>query len=261
MLPQVITLTTDFGARDPYVAAMKGVILSRCPGVAILDLTHDIAPQNVVEGALFLAGAAPWFPPGTVHIAVVDPGVGTARRPVAIAWRGQFLVGPDNGLFTLLLDQSAAEAAHVISNPAFILDTVSATFHGRDVFAPAAAALAVGADIAEAGPAAGALHRLPLPKPVRRPDGGIDGEIIHVDRFGNCISNISAEGFDTARPWRVQAGDVRFARIHRTYGDVAPSEALALFGSGGYLEIAVNGGNAERVLGLSRGAPVSLEPA
>jgi len=145
--PPLVTLTTDFGHRDPYVAAMKGVLHQRCPAVHIEDLSHDLAPQDLIEAALFVEAAMPYYPPGTFHIVVVDPGVGTARRPLALKADGQYFICPDNGLMTLYLQQHPLETAHVITNPAWMLPEVSATFHGRDIFASAAAMLASGSSL------------------------------------------------------------------------------------------------------------------
>ncbi len=261
MLDPIVTLTTDFGTRDPYVAAMKGVILAGCPGARVVDLSHEIAPQDVVEGALFLAGAVPFFPPGTVHVAVVDPGVGSARRPIAAAAGGQTVVCPDNGLLTVLARDHPVDAAHAIESRGFTRDEVSATFHGRDVFAPAAARLAGGAPIAEAGPAVAPslLARIDLPVPVIDPRGRVYGTVIHVDRFGNAITNLARADLPPGAT-HCAAGE-HLVPLRRTYADAAAGEALALFGSAGLLEIAVNRGRAADRLGLRRGDTVTLEPS
>ena len=256
-MPPLITLTTDFGTRDAYAAQLKGVLLARCPGAAVLDLTHDIAPHDVVEGALFLDGAAPAFPPGAVHLAVVDPGVGGARRAIACAIGGQFVVCPDNGLPTLLARRLPLEAAREIANPALRREPVSATFEGRDVFAPAAAHLACSGALGDLGPPAGGLAALALPEPSREA-GGVRGEVLHVDRFGNAITNVEASMLPGAAGGvRVRAGG-RDLPLRRTYADAAPGEALALAGSGGRLEIAVREGSAADRLGLRRGSPVRV---
>lgn len=254
----LITLTTDFGTRDPYVAAMKGVILRVCPDARVVDLTHEIPPQDLWEAALFLAGAAPWFPVGTVHLIVVDPGVGTERRPIAAAAGGQLFVCPDNGVLTFLLRTCDFERAHLINNAAFMLPAVSATFHGRDIFAPTAARLAAGADLASVGPPIDSIEQLDAPEPRRRRDGEIAGEIVHIDRFGNAITNIPASMIDAVHVPEVRAAGIVIASISRTYGDVPADKALALIGSSGYLEIAVNRGNAAAALGLHRGMSVHV---
>lgn len=256
----MITLTTDFGLRDPYVAAMKGVIHSLCPQARIEDLTHEIAPQDVGEAAFFLAGASPWFPRETIHVAVVDPGVGTKRRSIAVRAGGQYFIGPDNGIFTVLLREFPLENAHVIESPAFMLHNVSPTFHGRDVFAPMAAHLANGATLLDVGPAAGPLTALNIPEPQTRPGGVVEGEVVRVDRFGNAISNIHRRLCSVDCGCTVRAGGAAVSELSRTYGDRRAGELLALFGSSGYLEIAVNQGSAADGFGLHRGAPVQFVP-
>jgi len=253
-----ITLTTDFGARDPYVAAMKGVILRVCPEAPVVDLMHYIAPQDIWEAALFLAGAAPWFPVGTVHLVVVDPGVGTDRLPIAVAAGGQVFVCPDNGVLTFVLRACDFERAHVINNAAFMLPAISATFHGRDVFAPAAARVAAGADLASVGPPLDRIAQLDAPEPRTGPGKTVLGEIVHIDRFGNAITNIPESLVCSLRAPEVHAPGVTVPAISRTYGDASRDGALALIGSSGYLEIAVNRGSAAAAFGLRRGMPVRV---
>jgi S-adenosylmethionine hydrolase len=252
----IVTLTTDFGARDPWVAAMKGVILSRCPGAAIVDSTHEIGPQDVREAALFLAQAVPWFPPGTIHLVVVDPGVGTERRPLAVRAGGQRLVAPDNGCLTLLLRRLELEEARVIEAEGAV---ASATFHGRDIFAPAAARLACGTPLAALGPEAGDLLRIPWPEPrLETAAGGTaaTGEIVHVDRFGNLVTSIDRGALGAYECTEVEIGGRRSIPFRRTYGEAAPGELLALWNSAGLLEVAVREGSAAVRLGLGRGAGV-----
>ena len=263
----LVTLTTDFGRRDPYVAAMKGAILSVDSHIQVVDMAHDIAAQNVLEGALFLACAIPYFTEGTVHIAVVDPGVGTDRHPIALFAGGQYLVCPDNGLASLLLREYPLQEARIITNHAFMRTKVHATFHGRDVFAPAAAHLATGTPLSALGSEIDTLVMLELPEPKQESPQTIRGEIIHVDRFGNLVTNIrepllqqmlsamNTEWGDVA----VWAGNHRLSGgIKRAYGEVTPGMLLALFGSAGYLEIAVNGGSASAALRLTCGDEVLL---
>jgi S-adenosylmethionine hydrolase len=253
-MPAIVTLTTDFGARDPYAAAVKGVLLSRCAGLRVVDLTHEIAPQDVTEGAFFIAQAAPWFPAGTVHLAVVDPGVGTSRRPLAVRAGGHFFVLPDNGLIELVLRALPLDQARVID-----MDRdrgTSATFHGRDVFAPAAAALACGAPLSDIGPAAGRLARLAFPRPALRADR-VEGEIVHVDRFGNLVSNIDRAALGGAPCSGVQIGGRALGAPLHTYGDAAAGELLALWNSAGLLEVAAREASAAATLGLGRGAGIT----
>lgn len=259
----VITLLTDFGTRDAYVAAMKGVVLSICPQARIIDITHDVAPQDIVEGAWTLASAAPHFPAGTVHVAVVDPGVGSGRRAIAVrAGRWRF-VGPDNGVLSWAVAAACAPEAvraFELKDARWFRDDVSNTFHGRDIFAPVAAYVAAGVRLEDLGPPAPGLVALPVPTPVATGDE-LTGEVIHVDRFGNAITNIErglVEAWRRGRAAEVHAGDVVVGGVRRTYPEAEPGEALALFESTGRLEIAVREGSAARTLGLTRGAEVRL---
>ncbi|MDP6605577.1 MAG: SAM-dependent chlorinase/fluorinase [Dehalococcoidia bacterium] len=253
----LVTLTSDFGMRDPYAAAMKGVMLDVCPDLRLVDLSHEIAAQDVLEGALFLAAALPYFPAGTVHLAVVDPGVGGDRRPVAVRAGGQVIVCPDNGLLTLFTRHHTVEEAREITNPAFMRTDLSATFHGRDLFAPAAARLACGASLAQAGPAIDGLVTLDVPEATR--DGSaVRGEVLRIDRFGNAISNISRALLDGRTAVEVRARDVALPGLHRTYADVARGEPLALFESNGYLAIAVSEGDASAAFDIARGSTVEV---
>ena len=256
----LVTLTTDYGTRDSYVAQLKGVLRSRCPEATVLDLTHAIAPQDRVEAALFLAGAVPTFPPGTIHLAVVDPGVGSDRRALAVEVAGQRVVCPDNGLLTLLLRTHSIEAAYELTNPALQRQPVSATFEGRDVFAPAAAHLAGGDAITELGPPASDLVGLPIAAAEQDAGGVVRGEVVHVDLFGNAITNIPASMLAPAAGPRVRTAGHDFALL-RAYGDARPGEALAVIGSSDHLEVAVREGNAAVRLGLQRGDRVEVSPA
>lgn len=254
----VITLTTDFGYNDPYAAAMKGVILSRCPQARIVDLGHGIQPRDIVEGALFLASSVPHFPAGTIHVAVIDPGVGTDRLPIAAQVAGQIIVCPDNGLLTLLTHLHPLKQVHAIENPEFVLDTVSDTFHGRDVFAPAAAAIASGKPLEDAGKRLATIKSLDLPRAKATADGQVEGQIIHADRFGNLITNIHRSMLDESKDIATHIGSVKLPKFFRTYGDAELNEALTLIGSSDYLEIAINGGSAQQMLGLDRGDAVDV---
>ncbi len=256
----IVTVTTDFGRRDPYVAQLKGVLLAGCKGVRIHDLTHEIAPQDVVEGALFLAAAVPAFPPGTVHLAVVDPGVGTDRQAIAASLGGQRVVCPDNGLLTLLARRTAIEDVRSIELASLRREPVSATFHGRDLFAPAAAFLACGGALGELGPRIDAPIELLLARP-RSEGDRLLGEVVHVDRFGNAITNLGRSDVEAAvaasGSVRVEAGGRRLSLV-RTYGDVAEGEPLALIGSADLLELAVRNGSAASAIGLEHGSEVAV---
>ena len=258
----LITLTSDFGLADGYVGAMKGVILSIAPAAALVDLTHQIPPQDVRAGAYALSQAAGEFPAGTVHLAVVDPGVGGPRRALAVRARGCLWVGPDNGLFTHVLgDPAAAAEARQLSHTGLARPDMSATFHGRDLFAPAAAHLASGFPFAEVGPPVTDPVRLAAPQP-RRDGADLIGEVVHVDGFGNLITNLPAAMLDAlpGRPTvRVEA-DTVVAGLSATYGSVPDGDVVALIGSGGLLEIGVNGGSAADTLRLGRGSLVTVHP-
>jgi hypothetical protein len=254
----LVALTTDFGTRDAYVAAMKGVLYSRCPGVQIIDLSHEIPPQDVFEGALFLAEAAPYFPEGTVHCVVIDPGVGTARLPIIVYAGKQYFVCPDNGVLALFVQSHPVEEARSITNRAFMRNPISSTFHGRDIFAPAAAGLAAGAPIEEAGERLATLTMLDTPKPKRDKHGRIEGVVMHIDRFGNAITNVHRGDLKGLSPVEIRAGRFRLHRVSDTYGDAEEGRPLALFGSSDYIEIAVNRGSAHDTLGLIRGQRVEL---
>lgn len=254
----IITLTTDFGMRDPYVAAMKGVLRQFCPDAVIDDLTHDIAPQDVLEAALFLEAAVPWYPENAVHLVVVDPGVGTARRSVAVRAGGHFFVAPDNGLLSLWLGQHKLEWVYKISPLAPGVGNISNTFHGRDIFAPAAAWLANGGDPHALGEPAACLQQLDVPMPAVCGDH-ISGVIIHIDRFGNCMTNIRRGDVVVSPGCKVHVGKSALP-LCGTYGDVAPGVPLALFGSSGRLEIAVNQGNAARLYTAARMMEIKVVP-
>lgn len=237
----LITLTTDFGLRDPYVAEMKAVILGITRAVQLVDVTHEVAPHDVAEAALALEAAAPHFPAGTVHVAVVDPGVGTPRRGLAVAALGQVFIGPDNGLFTPFF--RGPWAAFALASAEHRRPAVSPTFHGRDVFAPAAAHVAVGLAPERLGPSVGDPVRLPWPEPGDGPRG-LTGSVLHVDRFGNLITSIRSSALAGVGPEvRVMVGG-RSLRLVGTYGDLPPGGIGALVGSADRLEIAVREGSA-----------------
>jgi S-adenosylmethionine hydrolase len=251
----VVTLLTDFGTRDGYVGAVKGVLLARRPGVTLVDLTHDIPPGDVAAGAFVLGQAAPWFPPGTVHLAVVDPGVGSERRAVACALGAQLYVAPDNGLLTRVLESVDAVRAHEISRAALRLPAPSDVFHGRDLFAPAAAYLASGAPLAGVGPAleVASLVRTAWPRPSLAPGAG-EGQVVYVDRFGNLVTNLPVAPEAAGGIARLAGQEIP---VRRTYSDVEPGSLVALRGSSGLLEIACNRGSAAEVLGARTGDVVS----
>jgi S-adenosylmethionine hydrolase len=235
---------------------MKGVIAMRAPGVPVVDVSHGIPAQNVMAGALVLKAAAPYFPVGTVHVAVVDPGVGTARRAICMATASARFVGPDNGLLTLAAPPATAKRIVEITNERHLLSPRSRTFHGRDVFAPAAAALAAGVAVEELGPDVGDVVRLDVPVPVL--DGGaLRGRVVYVDVFGNLATNIDAASLP-ATVAHVEIGGRRIDGIVATYGAVAPGQLLALVNSWGVLEVARRDGDARTLLGAEVGAAVTV---
>lgn len=239
-----MTLTTDFGDRDGYVGAMKGVILSRAPGVTLVDITHAVPRHDVAVAASALFDAAPWFPAGTIHLAVVDPGVGGARAAVVVAAGGQLFVGPDNGIFALVAPRP--DAVHAIAAPAFRHDSVAATFHGRDLFAPAAARLALGDPPAAAGPPVALRGRLELPAGHR---------VVHVDHFGNLVTNLAAVPAGA----RFRIAGRAIAGLSQAYESVAVGELVAYVGSRGTVEIAVREGSAAELCGASRGTEIEID--
>jgi S-adenosylmethionine hydrolase len=250
----IITLLTDFGTQDPYVGMMKGVIAGICPDANVIDLTHEVPPHDVRIGAFFLERARPYFPKGTVHLAVVDPGVGTSRGRIALVAGGQFFVGPDNGLLRLAARRYRAVA---LTRPSFFLPRVSNTFHGRDVFAPAAAHLAQGAPLSHLGPLKRRIVEIPWPKP-RRGKLGVVAEIISVDRFGNLITNLEPTHWRSIRHPRLSAGEFTSTKLSKSYEAVRKGEIVLVFGGYGLLEIAARNASAAKVLGVGPGAPVYL---
>jgi hypothetical protein len=276
----MITLTTDFGTSDGYVAAMKGVMLSIHPEARLVDVTHDIAPQDVMEAAFVLRTTVDYFPDGTVHLVVVDPGVGTERRAVAVRAGGNWYVGPDNGVFPLVLDDAEPEAILELDRPAsWRSDTPSTTFHGRDIFAPVAAHLDAGRDPEKIGTPVDELRPLRWAMPITDTHS-VQGYVAHVDRFGNCITNIRREtllrtGLDDVPKEPAQAsspgdllsdlpalkgyvGNAVIRDLDETYGAVAEGDPLLLFGSSGFLEVAVNAGNAAELLNIRKGDSIKV---
>lgn len=248
-----VTLLTDFGTADGYVAAMKGVIAAITPDVIIDDASHEIAPGDVRSAAWALGAYWRLYPPGTVHIAVVDPGVGGERRPLALEVEDRVIIAPDNGLVTEVLLGSESTHAVEIRNLPLLHGDISATFHGRDVFAPAASLILSGVSLPEVGPSISDPILLPMSQPVRDGDA-IVGSVVHVDRFGSLVTDIP--GAAVRRGYVEVEGGVSLP-VLRTYGDVKSGEGIALIGSRGFLEIAVRDGNASERLGVGRGATVT----
>ena len=254
----IITLTTDFGSADGYVGAMKGVILGIAPDVRLVDISHEIAAQDVRGAGYVLGHAAAFFPLGTVHVAVVDPGVGSRRRPLLITTPVASYVGPDNGLFTFALDEGGA-AVFELDQPEFWQPNISRTFHGRDIFAPVAAHLARGIVPYALGSPISDPVRLPAVAPQRRADGHVAGHVIHVDHFGNLITDIPGGWVGVGR-WCVEIAGRRIGRFGTTYADATAGALLILVSSAGTLEIAVRDGNAAALLGVGVGNATFLRP-
>lgn len=257
-MPPIITLTTDFGRDSAYAAAMKGVMLSINPAVVIVDITHGIRPQNVVEGAIVLADAARWFPVGTVHVAVVDPGVGTSRRIVYLEVADQAYLGPDNGLFSYVCRDLRPTRALAVTNRSLFLPKVSNTFHGRDIMAPVAARLSLGLPPEQLGPPVDDLMLRAWPTPQATSEQ-ILGEVILADSFGNLMSNVRATdlpGGVSPAAFRIHSQGHDFVGIVNTYLDAPSGTPVALVGSSGLVELAVVQGNAATTLKIPVGAKV-----
>jgi len=255
----LITLTSDFGLKDPYVAQMKGVFLSINPKATLVDLTHSVEKYNIRHGAFMLASAAPFFPKGTVHLAVVDPGVGTERRAIVIQTKQAFFVGPDNGVLMLSAQNQGIKHIYQITNPKFILSQVSNTFHGRDIFAPVAAYLDNGVTPSAFGPE---LTDAVEPKfvIVKKKANYFVGEILHIDGFGNIVSNITTHEASFAKTVKVKLSNQKHQLLFcKTYGQAKLNQAIALFGSHGFLEIALNQGNAAENFSVKVGDAIEIE--
>lgn len=257
----IISLLTDFGLRDGYVGVMKGVIWKINPEAQIADITHFIAPQDVRQGALALLRTTRYFPPGTVHVAVVDPGVGTARAAMAAQAGGHFFVGPDNGLFWPIL--AAAEKrgekprCFALDRPEYWLPEISCVFHGRDIFAPAAAHLSLGVPLEKMGSPLANPIQLSFPEPVKTAKGW-RGEVIEVDNFGNLTCNFPSELATDPKKVKLQIQNFIIEHLHNTYGEVESGKLIALINDNNQIEIAVSGGNASLTLDAGIGTPVAL---
>ena len=257
----LLTVTTDFGTHDGFVGTMKGIILSINPKVVVVDITHEIEPQDVFGAAFTLRNTCRSFPKGTIHLAVVDPGVGSRRRPILLHTENYFFVGPDNGIFSFVVEEGEAVYAVELTESKYFLAPVSDTFHGRDIFAPVAGYLSLGIDPSEFGPEVPDYVKISLPNPIVSRDG-IEGHIIHVDHFGNLVTNIDTESVDALRTRgdvRIEAGSIALKSIAHSYSEVEEGSPLAIVGSTGFLEIAVNTGSAHQRLGLKQGDPIRVE--
>ena len=256
----VIALLTDFGTRDHYAGALKGVALEICPDATLVDIAHDLPAHDVMAGALELAACYRYFPAATIFLVVVDPGVGSTRRGIAAEAGGFRFVAPDNGVLTLVFDESPPKKVVELTERRYARPTVSRTFEGRDRFAPAAAWLAKGIDLGALGRPAGSVQHLDIPRARLSPDS-IEGDVLRIDRFGNLITNIDRAAFEkfaAGGPLTIHVGEHQIARVVSTYADAAAGELSALFGSSDHLEFALNGGSASDTLDVGRGAPVRV---
>jgi len=253
----IITLTTDFGLADPFVAIMKGVILGIAPDAQLVDITHDIRAYNVLEAAFVIDSTYRYFPEGTVHLIVVDPGVGSARRPIAAAGNGHLFVAPDNGVLSCVLQTDpTASSVYWINNASLFLKSVSQTFHGRDIFAPVAARLARGIPIESVGPRIADFVRKALPKPHLQGDRLV-GTVLRVDKFGNIITNLRRHHL--GKDFSIRVAGVSVNRLCSSFSEAEPGEFFAIEGSTGYIELALNQGSAADRLNIALGAEIELE--
>ncbi len=260
-MPSLITLLTDFGSGSPYVAQMKGVILSINAAAALVDVTHAIRPQDIEQASWVLADVAESFPPGSIHVAVVDPGVGSSRELICAEIASRFYLAPDNGLLGRLAARTPPSRIVAISEPRFWSPRVSATFHGRDILAPVAARLSLGLEADQLGPRRSTLVRLPATE-VRVLSNRIEGKIRSIDSFGNLVTDITADmltGVPTDERAQIHCDEHQTQGIFRAYADQPSMTLLALVGSGGYLELAIVDDSAANMLGVTVGTPVTIQ--
>lgn len=259
----MIALLTDFGRKDPYVGVMKGVIYRINPGARIVDLCHEVPPQDIREAAFILNSSYKYFPQGTIHVIVVDPGVGSERKIVCLKTSDYLFLAPDNGVLTFIRRKEKIEKIAEVSNRRYFLEEVSQTFQGRDIFAPVAAHLSQGVELTELGPGISHIRELKIPR-VRFSDERLEGEVIYIDRFGNLITNIARvdlKGLEERFPdkrVRIVIGGREIRKVNKSYAESKPGELLAILGSSNHLEISLNQGNAQRTLGLGRGEKVLI---
>lgn len=261
MKRSLITLLTDFGTSDHYVAAMKGVMLGICPAARLVDISHEIEAYAIPEAAYTLAQAWPCFPKGTVHLVVVDPGVGSARRPILVEAAGQLFVGPDNGVFTLLYDAAPKHKVREISATRYFRQPVSQTFHGRDIFAPVSAHLACDLTPGKAGKRIEDYVRLDFARPARSGAKNWTGTILTIDRFGNVITNFESAAWEKelgSRPFEFRIGARSVTRLANNYAEMPPGELFVIAGSAGYLEVSTNRGSAGAAAEVKAGGTVEL---
>ncbi len=257
----VITFTTDFGTHDVYAGVMKGIVLTINPEAHLIDITHDIPKHDIINASFMLANAYQYFPRGAIHVAVVDPGVGSGRKNIAIVTENYFFIGPDNGIFTVVLSKEKVLEIREIKNRPFIMDKISNTFHGRDVFAPCAGYLSIGKNFSDMGPIINNIKYIEYPKVIVK-GNTLSGEIVSIDSFGNLITNIPEEtlrSFKGKHKFEIYFAAERFNNIENHYNDVPICKPLVLFGSSGYLEISMNGGNAASYFMTPHGSTIIIQ--
>jgi S-adenosyl-L-methionine hydrolase (adenosine-forming) len=257
----IITLTTDFGSDDSLVGSMKGVILGIQPDAEIIDITHNVMPFDLLDGALAIGTAYKFFPPRTVHVVVVDPGVGTERRPLLVAAGQHYFVAPDNGVLSMVYQREESLAVRHITAEHYFLQPVSNTFHGRDIFSPVAAWLSKNGQSSSFGEEITDFVRFTLPKP-KAAGSGMKGIVLRADNFGNLLTNFTEEDLPqvlAGSNFKLRVGNAEISRLAQTFGNGAPNEPILVLGSSGFFEVAVNRGNAAKAVGASRGAEVSVE--
>lgn len=259
----IISLTTDFGLQDHFVGTMKGVMLNIAPEAKFVDICHAVQPFDVFDGALTIAQAYSYFPTGTVHVVIVDPGVGTARRPIVLSTEKHLFVAPDNGVLSLIYDREERITVRNITADHYYLQPVSNTFHARDIFAPIAAWLAKGVDPSRVGDELTDFVRFSAPKPKPADNGSLRGVVLKVDRFGNLITNITPRDvpmlFDSdPKPFKITVGNREITQIRSAYAEGAPGEVFGILGSMGFLEIAANRGSAAKLVEAAKGTDVSI---
>ena len=260
----IITLTTDYGTSDHLAGVLKGVILNILPNATVVDISHQVVPMDVLDGALMIGNAYRHFPPRTVHLVVVDPGVGTQRRPIVVSGEQHYFVAPDNGVLSVVYEREPAVKVRHITAEHYFLNPVSATFHGRDVFAPVAAWLAKTYQSEVFGEEISDYVRFALPR-AKANGTALKGVVLRVDAFGNLITNLTAEDLPTAMASagkiKLKVGNKEIEKLAQTFAQGAAGEAVAIVGSSGFVEVAVNKGHAARTLGAQRGSEVTLELA
>jgi S-adenosyl-L-methionine hydrolase (adenosine-forming) len=257
MAAPILTLTTDFGLADHYVGVMKGVILDICPRARIIDLSHEVPAYDISQGSYIIESSWRYFPRDTVHVVVIDPGVGSSRRPILIEAGGQYFVGPDNGVLAPIYACAKCKV-RVISNKKYYRRPVSRTFHGRDIFAPVAAHLAAGVPPGRVGTTVKNYVRTAPQQPIQSGKRKWSGSVMRIDRFGNLITNFEAGAFPDLERFTLTAGQVKISRLARSYAECKPGELLVIAGSSGHLEISMNQGSAAQKLKIEPGAPLEL---